>query len=94
MSDSKVDVDRRVWKFPLAYTPMSVLKVPRGGVPVHVAEQDGRPCVWIDVDTAAPQETRIFHIRGTGHPVPSDAHYVGSWFVDSGQLVFHLYEAD
>lgn len=68
-------------------------------MPVHaqvlaVQLQYGNPCMWAKVDPAAEQEDRTFDIYGTGHEMPDDPRlmYVGTFQMESGALVWHVFE--
>ncbi len=52
------------------------------------------PFIWALVDTDAPEEARVFHVRGTGHPADALGRYVGTFQIDGGALVFHLFEGE
>jgi len=55
----------------------------------------GRPQMWVLVNPCAPPQVRKFRLFGTGHPVESndDLEYVGTFQMEDGNLVFHLFEA-
>jgi hypothetical protein len=59
-------------------------------VPLCVAIQDGKLCLWASVDPERnPSTIRIF-IVGTGHPIPADANnYVGT--VQDRMFIWHVY---
>jgi hypothetical protein len=84
---------RTVWKYPLDLLdePQSI-HVPDGGQPIHVATQEGRPCIWFDVEPERPLSVRRFTVEGTGHPIRKDAEYIGTCHAMNGQLVWHVYE--
>lgn len=51
------------------------------------------PCIWAKVDPANPPHPRKFRLAGTGHPIEeSVGHYVGTFQLSGGELVFHLFE--
>lgn len=94
---------RTIWKFPLAFGPVTQHEVPSGAVPITVgldpaADRGLRPgqvpdpviAVWFDCpDHEAPTEHRWFTIVGTGHPVPP-GEVLGSVF--DGPFVWHVVE--
>lgn len=51
-------------------------------------------CVWALVNPEANKEIRKFRLFGTGHPFPEDEDliHVGSFQMEQGKLVFHLFE--
>lgn len=88
-----------IWKFePLASEAFS-LRMPRGAEILTVQVQHGKPQIWAKVDPTAPVESRRFALFGTGHRIPDEREsehalrYVGTFQVDGGALVFHLFEA-
>lgn len=89
-------MNQRVWKYPIErLTDEFTLRLPEGARILTVQMQYGRPCLWAQVDSTAPLTTRTFRIVGTGHPVPDGCllHYLGTFQMDGGTLVFHLYES-
>lgn len=43
---------KTIWKFPLEVTDEQVLMVPKGAKLLTVQKQDGKPCLWCEVDSA------------------------------------------
>ncbi len=68
------------------------ITLPHGAEIVHVAEQHGKPTLWVKVDTAPQiqQVTRTFFIVGTGHEFPHDSIYHGAALV--APFVWHVME--
>lgn len=46
--------------------------------------------MWATVDTEAPREVRVFHVRGTGHDLAGVGEYIDS--VSAGMFVWHCFE--
>lgn len=63
-----------------------------GAQTLCVQLQKGRPCVWVKLDPNAPKIVRRFHIVGTGHTLPESCCYVGTFQLEGGALVFHVFE--
>ena len=80
---------RTVWKLQIPIF-QSHFSLPVGATVVAFQMQNGTPCLWADVETAAAPETRVFKIFGTGHQVPEGAIYVGT--LQDGDLVWHCFE--
>lgn len=83
-----------VWKFqwPGGGT-LASFEMPKGAEIIHVNAQFECPCLWARVDPDAIKERRIFALVGTGHPCPpAPAKHVGSFFMNGGQFVFHIFE--
>ena len=83
---------RTVYKIMLIY-PVQTVDLPVGAVVVNVATQNGVPCMWVEVEPAAPSEKRTFAGYGTGHSIEPGYVYVGTAHdVEGMGLVFHIYE--
>lgn len=84
-----------VWKYslPIRDEPPT-LRVPVGAEVLHVGQQNLRTEVvmWARVRPDQPLVERQFIVRGTGHPVPADARYVGT--VVLPLLVWHVFRVD
>lgn len=80
-----------IWKFPLSLDrgAYHAVQLPEGAAALHVAAQDGWPCVWAMVSPDAPLRTAYFEIVGTGHPVPDDSIYVGT--AHTPPYVWHVF---
>lgn len=84
-----------IWKFPLEIDDKSTLEMPRGAKILCLQVQKGRPCIWAIVEVNEPLVTRRFSTYGTGQNVPYPAqlrNYVGTYQLDAGSLVFHVFE--
>jgi hypothetical protein len=85
----------RIWKFPLDVNDLQTISMPHNAQILHVASQSNQPNLWALVDENAPTvDARRFVTYGTGHPMPDDnyGHYVGTYQMHGGQLVFHVFE--
>jgi len=69
--------------------------MPAGAKILTVAMQIGVACLWAEVNTGAiGKHKRTISIFGTGHRMPDDpGAYIGSFMLDGGALVFHVYDA-
>lgn len=88
-----------VWKYPLELLGAQTILIPRGARPLSVLLQHGRPvlyCLVNDPDSAAGTAVPTpVYIYGTGHRIQLPAHhYVGSFPLDDGALVFHVFTRD
>lgn len=89
---------KAVWKFPITVDDEFSVTMPVGAEVVHVDTQPvaiGRveAFMWALVDPGAETEQREFYVHGTGHPVPDDRVYLGSFMLHLGSFVGHLFEA-
>lgn len=70
---------KTIWKFPLEVTDEQVLMVPKGAKPLTVQKQDGKPCLWCEVDSS--------------HHKTSLTIYIGTYQMMGGALIWHVYGA-
>lgn len=80
-----------IFKYVLRFDQDTIIALPHGAVPVHVAEQNSVPCLWIR--HATPQEgnptwDQAFCVVATGQPFPDSATHVGTFL--SGPYVWHV----
>jgi hypothetical protein len=84
---------RVVYKYPLPLEPGGVtVRMPRGAVILHLAVQHGVPCLWAEVDPAAPERERTFLLVPTGGQPPSQGAYLATLLMGGGDYVWHYYE--
>jgi hypothetical protein len=88
---------RTVWKFEIPFShqaeaPHSAIRVPPHAIPVLVGidASNGKPAIWIEVDTTLEPTSRRFVVYGTGAELPDMAIHRGSFF--SKPYVWHVYE--
>ncbi len=61
---------------------------------LHLNTQRDIPCLWAECDSDAEKRPRYYRIYGTGHPMlDSSDCYIGSFDMQNGALVFHVYES-
>ena len=84
----------RIYKYAIETTDYQEITMPAGAEVLCVQTQHETPYIWARVD---PDE-QIFHRRkfsifGTGHDITDDpGRYVGTYQIDGGVLIFHLYD--
>lgn len=83
-----------VHKFPFNIADMIYITMPVGAKILHVAEQNGVPCIWALVNTANPSRTHAFHVRGTGQDTQGVGDYVATFQMRGGALVFHIFKEE
>lgn len=85
-----------VHKYRVGLSDLFAVEMPRGAQILDVQVQRGTPQMWALVDPAAPIERRQFRLVGTGHHFKlfedQQPKHVGTFQLDSGALVFHLFE--
>ena len=82
---------RAIWKYPLTEYELSM---PIGAQILDIREQNGTGCLWALVNPDAEKDVRRFLVYGTGHSI-KDAErmtYRGTFHIDDGALVFHVFE--
>lgn len=88
-------MEQVIWKFPLKTTDAQKLSLPKGAEILCVQTQFNEPCLWALVEEGNT-EFRVFETFGTGHPVHCDMgvdrKYIGTYQLDGGSLVFHVFE--
>lgn len=85
---------RVIWKFTLPSMSGAMVEMPKDAAVLCVQAQQDVPMIWADVDTDAPKIKRRFWTYGTGHEIPPGnvpMHYVGTFQLSGGALVFHVY---
>ena len=85
---------RTIYKYPVTIVDEFEVRMPRGAQPLCVQVQNGDPFLWALVDTEAAPVQRVLQVRGTGHPCDGfiASHFVGSFQLHGGALVFHLFD--
>lgn len=82
----------QVWKYTIALESKFTLEMPEGASILYIAVQHGIPCLWARVTPNATSKVRHFQVRGTGHNVEPESIYLGSFQLQGGNLVLHLFE--
>jgi hypothetical protein len=85
---------KTVYKYSLGKQGRATVKIPEGAKVLHVAVQREDICLWALVDTEQPSVERTFTVYGTGHEAfeATDQNYVGTFLIDNGLFVFHVFE--
>ena len=82
-----------VYKYEIPNDRGHVVKLPADARVVQVGMQDDRLMLWAEhgwPDANTSHVARYFDVFGTGHPIPFESEYVGTFF--DGPYVFHVYE--
>ena len=87
---------KTIWKFQLEVTDKQFIRMPKEAELLSVQTQNETPCLWALVNPNSPTEERCFEVFGTGHPVHCDMgidrKFIGTFQLQGGVLVFHLFE--
>lgn len=89
---------RVVYKYAAPIEDSFSLELPVGAEILHLDAQRDVPCLWALVDPSdnAKKEARVFFYVGTGHKHPArfwrGLKHVGTVQLESGSLVYHLFE--
>jgi hypothetical protein len=81
---------KTIWKYPIPMEDQFDLHVPEGGKLLAIQIQGVNPVMWFEVEQTHNPTERSFHIVGTGHHVPDDVIYCGTFQL--GLFVWHIYE--
>jgi hypothetical protein len=83
-----------IYKYGILAADSFQLDLPQGATILTVEVQHDEPKIWAIVDPRAPKEVRRFRLIPTGVPFDSASTlvYVGTFQLQAGALVFHLFE--
>lgn len=85
---------KTVFKYPIEFPADEVvLDLPSGAVFVSVGVQNGGLFLWALVDPDAPEAKHRLLVRGTGHSIKEAVDPLGSFMLQGGALVFHVFQA-
>ena len=83
---------KTIHKYQFAVNDVVELEMPVGAQILSLQVQNGVPCIWAKVETAAKSKYRRFRVYGTGHPISEDGNFIGTFQMHGGTLVFHMFE--
>jgi hypothetical protein len=84
---------RRVYKYPVPVNKVFTLKLPEKAEILTVQMQQDNPKLWVLVEVGQPAITRTFRLAETGYDIEEEnLVYINTFQVDSGQLIYHLFE--
>ena len=83
-----------IYKYPVWIADAQEINLPLGAKVLTVQAQGEAAYIWVLVDTEVETRPRRFLLRGTGHPMngATAEHYIGTFQLRGGDLVFHLFE--
>lgn len=83
---------KAIWKFTM-HGPRQTIEMPEGAQILSLQTQHNEPQIWALVDPGADKESRTFRAIPTGAEFsPAGLAYVGTFQINDGSLVFHIYE--
>lgn len=83
---------KRIFKYKLEVEGAQHIEMPERADILCVQVQNGEPHIWARVDPAAPKEKVFFRTYGTGHEMEKSwKRYVGTYQLEGGALVFHVF---
>ncbi len=81
-----------IWKYTIQ-GPRVTLEMPQGAKILSLQVQNNQPKIWALVDTYQPNVSRTFRAIPTGSEFDAAGlTYIGTFQIDDGWLVFHLFE--
>lgn len=97
-------MSKTIFKYRLSLTDRQIIEIPMGSKILSIQAQSNYGetrapfSLWMEIDSDQKSfEPRMFHIVGTGKPIPStddDAElvYLATVQIEDGMLVWHFYE--
>lgn len=85
-----------IYRFDLPVVDEFTLSMPEFSRILCVGERGGTGHMWVMLNPELKKVERKFRIIGTGHPIPDSAglEYIGTFFMASGKLVWHVFESN
>ena len=81
---------KKIFKYQIRPTEEQEIMMPVGAEVNHVGlDPDGIPCIWAIVDPDARRESVIIQVIGTGHHVPDEGIFLGTYV--KGVFVWHVF---
>ena len=81
----------RIHKYSLEVVGEQMVEMPEGATVLTVQAQKGVPCIWAEVDVTQSPIKRCFFTYGTGEQTGKAKHYVGTYQLNDGDWVYHVY---
>lgn len=86
---------KAIWKYEMHILEEFTIEMPVGAEVLSVQVQDGLPYIWALVEPENERASRMFSLRGTGHPAGDlcGVKFIGTFQMRGGMLVFHLFDS-
>jgi hypothetical protein len=84
---------KNIYKYILKATDIQIIEMPKDSEILTVQVQNGVPCLWVKVSECSwfDNESVTIHTCGTGNPMGEVGPYIGTYQLDGGSLVFHVF---
>ena len=84
---------KRIYKYHIPIEDKFVLNLPLEAKVLCVQVIDSEPYIWAEIDDTAVSFPLRFKVKGIGHPCDDieEMRYVGTFQIDNGVFIFHLY---
>lgn len=85
---------KRIYKYPIQITDEQIIQMPENAEILHVNIQHNQAFIWAMIDPEEDEEDVEIRVYGTGHPVQEckELSYLGTVFIQNGDLVFHVFK--
>ena len=85
---------RKIFKFPIDITGYTTISISEGAkiLTLQIDQKTDEPCIWAEVNTERVLVERKFVVVATGISFPDEFNYIGTFQVDGGEFVGHLFE--
>ncbi len=87
---------KTIYKYEIPSKAVTIA-LPQGATILSVAVQNECPYLWAMVDPNQPTVEKHIRVIATGQPLEDEAaawSFVGTFFLNSGSLVFHVFEVN
>ncbi len=82
---------KAVWKYQFPITDRFILQMPEEARILTAFIQEGKPCLWVEVETKAYSVSHKFAVVGTGNPLPSEEiNWIATFSMPP--FIWHLYK--
>lgn len=84
---------KAIYKYPLEVIDDQFIDMRRDYQVLSIQVQNGKPCLWAEVDPKSPMLYVHIVIVGTGQPIHNDDEmkYIGTFQLESGSFVGHCF---
>lgn len=83
---------KTIYKYPLSITETQTISLPESHKVLEINVQNGKPYLWVLVDTKTNAKLQKIQMYGTGEPVAEDIGlYLGTAHLNGGALVVHVF---